>query len=88
MNAASLSITVIIWEIRSIIFPDFSAWKLGLCIIHEKYIINFFSGHMPHPIQDRMTKNKLYLGWKIMCFMSLQSNILMWAYFCCDPLAF
>ena len=35
-------------------------------IIRENYIINLFSGHMPHHIPQRMTESKLYLSNKIM----------------------
>ena len=44
-----------LWDI---IFPDFSAQKVRVCIRHKNYIINFFSSNMAHPIQDKMTKKK------------------------------
>ena len=44
----------------------FSAQTLVGRIIHENYIIHFFSGHLLHHIRDRMTKRKLYPQFKLM----------------------
>ena len=59
----------------STIFPDFSAQKLEVHIIHKNYTINFFTGLMPHHIWDRMIKIKLYLWSKLMCFTLFNKNI-------------
>ena len=50
-------ITIIICDTQMLIFFSSFFWpKTKVCIIHKNYIINFFSSHMPHHIQEWMTK--------------------------------
>ena len=48
---------------RHFIFPDFPVKKLGMCIVHKNYIINYIndicSDHIPHHIKDGMTETKV-----------------------------
>ena len=52
--------------IRSTIFQDFPVKKLGLHIKHKNSLINFYSGHIPHHMWNKMSESKLHLSSKLM----------------------